>query len=254
MLCTRCHHFEAAPDGVLCTQCTAPAGFQSPPVGAPKLWLRSPVGLGRATAVLLAVAAAVDVFALGADFLMYDVTGDVVGGDLGDDVLDRADLADTLTAVAASAQAAVLLACAVVYVIWFWRVRVNAEVFAPDGHRKARGWVIAGWVVPFVGFWYPRRIMLDVWDASSPEGRPRGHALVNAWWTLWLLTTGAGRFVSSMAGEADTSQEIHDSMPQMMFADGVDLVAALFAAAVVLRLTRMQDEKAHQGPAVPVAV
>jgi hypothetical protein len=31
-------------------------------------------------------------------------------------------------------------------------------------------------------------------------------------------------------------------------------VAALLAAAVVLRLTRMQDEKAHQGPAVPVAV
>lgn len=43
-------------------------------------------------------------------------------------------------------------------------------------------------------------------------------------------------------------------MTQMMFADGVDLVAALVAAAVVLRLTRMQNEKAHQGPAVPVAV
>ena len=49
MLCTRCHHFEAAPDGVLCAQCAASPGFQAPPPGAPKLWLRSPVGLGRAT-------------------------------------------------------------------------------------------------------------------------------------------------------------------------------------------------------------
>ncbi|MFF7642352.1 DUF4328 domain-containing protein [Streptomyces canus] len=254
MLCTRCHHFEAAPDGVLCTQCVSSSGFQTPPVGTPKAWLRSPVGLGRATAILLAVAAAVDLFALGADVLMYDVTGDLAGGTAGDSVLDRADLADTLTAVAASAQAAVLLACAVVFVIWLWRVRVNAEVFAPGGHSKARGWVIAGWVVPFVSLWYPRRVVLDVWDASSPEGQPRGHALVNVWWTLWLLTNVAGRFLASMAGEADTSQEIHDTMGQMMFADGVDLVAALCAAAVVLRLTRMQDEKARRGPAVPVSV
>ncbi|MEU0947406.1 DUF4328 domain-containing protein [Streptomyces canus] len=254
MLCTRCHHFEAAPDGVLCTQCAAPAGFQAPPAGAPKVWLRSPVGLGRATAILLAVAAAVDLFALGADVFMYDVTGDLAGGTSWDSVLGRADLADTLTAVAASAQAAVLLACAVVFVIWLWRVRVNAEVFAPGGHSKARGWVIAGWVVPFVSLWYPRRVVLDVWDASSPEGQPRGHALVNVWWTLWLLTNVAGRFLAGMAGEADTSHEIHDTMVQMMFADGVDLVAALCAAALVLRLTRMQDEKARRGPAVPVAV
>ncbi|MFI0543707.1 DUF4328 domain-containing protein [Streptomyces sp. WSLK1-3] len=254
MLCTRCHHFEAAPDGVLCSQCAAAPAFQAPPAGAPKAWLRSPVGLGRATAVLLAVAAAVDAFALGVDFLQYDVSGDVAGGAYGDAVLDRADLADALTGVAASAQVAVLLACAVVFVSWLWRARVNAEVFAPDGHSKARGWVIAGWVVPFVSLWYPRRVVLDVWNASCPEGKPAGHALVNVWWTLWLLTNVAGRFLANMAAEADTAQEIHDTMTQMMFADGVDLVAALVAAAVVLRLTRMQDEKARRGPAVPVAL
>ncbi|MFF4035330.1 DUF4328 domain-containing protein [Streptomyces sviceus] len=254
MLCTRCHHFEAAPDGVLCTQCAASSGFQAPPAGAPKAWLRSPVGLGRATAILLAVTAAVDVFALGADLYLYDVTGDLAGDTSWDSALDRADLADTLTAVAASAQAAVLLACAVVFVIWLWRVRVNAEVFAPGGHAKARGWVIAGWVVPFVSLWYPRRVVLDVWDASSPEGQPKGHALINVWWASWLLTNVAGRFLAGMADEADTSQEIHDTMGQMMFADGVDLVAALCAAAVVLRLTRMQDEKARRGPAAPVPV
>lgn len=253
MLCTRCHHFEAAPDGVLCTGCATPAGFQAPPAGPPKIWLRSPVGLSRAVVSLLGLVAAVDVFALGADFFRYDVTGDLVRGDHGSGLLDRADLADTLTAAAASGQVVALLACAVVYVIWFWRVRVNAEVFAPEGHSKARGWVIAGWFVPFANLWYPRRVMLDVWNASSPGAKPEGHALVNVWWTLWLLTNVAGRFVASQAGEADTVQEIHDSMVQMFFADGVDLVAAVFAGAVVLRLTRMQNEKANRGPTVPVA-
>ncbi|MFF0090710.1 DUF4328 domain-containing protein [Streptomyces canus] len=255
MLCTRCLHAEAAPDGVLCAGCATPAGFAAPPAGVtPRIWLRSPVGLGRATAILLGLAAAVDVFALGADLLMYDATGDLVGGDAWAAVLDRADLADKLTAAAGAAQLLAMLACAVVFVIWLWRVRRNAEVFAPDGHRKARAWVIAGWVVPIASLWYPRRVVVDIWDASSTGDRPDGHALINIWWTLWLLSQTIGQVLYTAFDEADTSQEIHDSMTQTMVADGLDLVAALLAAVVVLRLTRMQDEKARQGPAVPVAV
>ncbi|MET9461189.1 DUF4328 domain-containing protein [Streptomyces canus] len=255
MLCTRCLHAEAAPDGVLCPGCATPTGFAAPPAGGtPRIWLRSPVGLGRATAILLGLAAAVDVFALGADFLMYDVTGDLVGGDTGAAVLDRADLADKLTAAAGSAQLLVMLACAVVFVLWLWRVRRNAEVFAPDGHDKARAWVIAGWVVPIASLWYPRRVVVDIWDASSTGDRPDGHALINIWWTLWLLSQTIGRALYTPFDVADTPQEIHDSVTQTMVADGLDLVAALLAAALVLRLTRMQDEKARQGPAVPVAV
>lgn len=147
-----------------------------------------------------------------------------------------------------------LLACAVVFVIWLWRVRRNAEVFAPDGHHRARAWVIAYWVVPIANLWYPRRVVVDIWDASSTGDKPGGHALINVWWALWLLTNTIGRFLYTAFDAADTSQEIHDSMTQVMFADGVDLVAALVAVALVLRLTRMQDEKARQGPAVPVAV
>ncbi|MET7730939.1 DUF4328 domain-containing protein [Streptomyces sp. NPDC005402] len=255
MLCTRCLHAEAAPDGVLCAGCATPTGFAAPPAGGtPRIWLRSPVGLGRATAILLGLAAAVDVFALGADFLMYDVTGDLAGGDTRPAVRDRSDLADTLTGVAGAAQGLLLFVCAVVFVIWLWRVRLNAEVFAPNGHRKARAWVIAGWVVPIVGLWYPRRVVVDIWDASSTGEKPWGHALINVWWTLWLLSTIVGEVLYTAFDEADTPRRIHDSMTQTMVADGLDLVAALLAAAVVLRLTRMQDEKARQGPAVPGAV
>ncbi|MEU0025281.1 DUF4328 domain-containing protein [Streptomyces sp. NPDC006335] len=254
MLCTRCHHFEAAPDGVLCSECATAAGFAAPPAGvAPTIRLRSPVGLGRATAVLLALAAVVDACALGGHLLVYDVSGVLAGGTAAD-VWDRSELADTLTDVTGAAQALLLVTCAVVFVVWLWRVRRNAEVFDPDGHHKARAWVIAGWVVPIASLWYPRRVVVDIWDASSTGDRPRGHALINVWWTLWLLTQTVGRVLYTAFEEADTSQEIHDSMTQMMVADGLDLVAALLAAAVVLRLTRMQDDKARQGPAVPAAV
>ncbi|MFB7113287.1 hypothetical protein [Streptomyces sp. NPDC056190] len=40
----------------------------------PQAWLRSPVGLGRAAAALLVLAAA-DLFAVWTDIMMYDVSG-----------------------------------------------------------------------------------------------------------------------------------------------------------------------------------
>ncbi|WP_030597414.1 DUF4328 domain-containing protein [Streptomyces fulvoviolaceus] len=253
MLCTRCHHFEAAPDGVLCTQCAAPTGFQALPAGAaPTAWLRSPVGLGRAAAVMLGLVAAADLFSLGAGALMYDASGDLAAGDFGDAVVRRADQADVLYTVASAAQSVTLIACAIVYLNWFQRVRVNAEAFDSSGHSKKRGWTIWAWFVPIVNLWFPRRIALDIWDASSPWGKPRGHGLVNTWWTLWIVALFAGRVGYSAYQRADTAQEIHDATVQAMFADALDLWAALFAVLVVLRLTRMQDEKAHQGP-VPVA-
>ncbi|NEA99792.1 DUF4328 domain-containing protein [Streptomyces sp. SID13726] len=250
MLCTRCRHAEALPDGVLCPGCAAPAGFQAPPTGvAPNAWLRSPVGLGRAAAALLGLAAAVDVFALGADYFMYDVTGDPA-----DYASDRGDLAHTLLSVAGGAQGFALIVCGVVYLVWFWRVRVNSEVFNPVGHRMRRGWTLGGWVVPIVNLWYPRRIMVDIWDASSAGNRPEGRALLNAWWALWLVSTAAGQVLYNAYDDADTSAEIHDAMSQVMIADTLDLLAALVAAALVLRVTRMQDRKAHAGPGVAVAV
>jgi hypothetical protein len=140
-----------------------------------------------------------------------------------------------------------------VYLIWFQRVRVNAEVFSPSGHRMRRGWAIGGWFVPIVNLWFPRRIALDIWDASSPRSKPGWHGLVNIWWTLWIFSLLAGRVGYTAYERAETSQEVHDSMDTVILADALDLAAAVFAVVVVLRLTRMQHEKAHQGP-MPVAV
>ncbi|MFC9283409.1 DUF4328 domain-containing protein [Streptomyces collinus] len=50
--------------------------------------------------------------------------------------------------------------------------RANAEVFAPSKHTKSRGWAAWGWFCPVVNLWFPRRITLDIRDASGRLGRP----------------------------------------------------------------------------------
>jgi hypothetical protein len=218
-------------------------------------WLRSPVGLSKAVAILLGLVIATDLFAVWADITMYDVTGSFADGDYSDAVQREAEHADTVYVMAGYTQTASLVAAIVVYLIWFHRMRVNAEVFNPFGHSKRRAWVIWGWFVPIVSLWFPRRVMLDIWDASTPVGSRGSHGLVNAWWTLWIISLVASRAGSTAYQRAETSEEIQGAVGQIMFADVIDIGAAVLAILVVLRLTRMQNEKAHQGGGpLPVAV
>lgn len=248
MICTRCRHFEAAPDGVLCAHCAVGPPATTFHGGA---WLKSPVALGRAVAVLLGTVVAADLFAVGAGVLSYGVWDELVQGG---GVPERAAWVDSLYVVAGVLQTVALLSAAVVFLVWFHRTRVNAEVFDPNGHEKKRGWAVGGWFVPFVNLWFPRRIALDTWDASSPWGAPRPHRLVNTWWALWLASTAVGQAAGRMYDRAETAPEIRRAVGQLLFADLLDVVAAVAAAVFVLTLTRMQDAKARGGPgALPAA-
>ncbi|WP_307537245.1 DUF4328 domain-containing protein [Streptomyces sp. V3I8] len=213
-------------------------------------WLRSPVGPGKAAAVAIGAAVATDLFALWSDFLTYDVADRLAGDGFGAVPEADIDRADVLYGVAGVVQTIAVVVAAVLFLVWFQRARVNAEVFDPFGHRMKRGWTCWGWFVPIVNLWFPRRIMEDVWTASSPAGRVP-HGLVNSWWTLWIIALIADRLGSTSYRRAGTPEEIRDAVGQVMFADVTHLAAGVLAVLVVLRLTRMQDRKARGGPPVP---
>lgn len=231
-----------------------PAPPYAGPPGGPRL--RSPAGLARATAVLLGLVVAADLFACFADVLEMNVAGDIADGAVGSDVLGRADRADSLYGASGIAQGTTLVATAVVYLCWLWRVRVNAEVFDASRHRMGRGWTIGGWFCPVVNLWFPRRIVADTWEASAPRGARGGHGLVNAWWTVWLVGLFVGRFAYSSSRNAETADELREAAKAMLVSDAVDIAAAVLAVVVVLRLTRMQERKVLSGelPTPPTSV
>ncbi|UUU31350.1 DUF4328 domain-containing protein [Streptomyces sp. CA-210063] len=265
MNCARCGNYAAAPGGQVCRQCEAedlhPAAPQLPahtalPIQSPHgpAWLRSPVGLGRAVAILLGAVIVTDLVAVWADLTMLDVLGRMADGEYGAAVEADADRADRFYGLTGSAQVLAYLATVVVFLIWFHRVRVNAEVFEPFGHRKKRGWAIGGWFVPIVNLWFPRRIALDCWDASSPWDKPRSHALVNVWWTLWIIGGVASQASARVYRRAETAEELESATEQVLFADAIEIPGAVLAILFVLALTRMQDDRARSGPRAPEPV
>ena len=78
------------------------------------------------------------------------------------------------------------LAAMVIFVVWFYRARVNAE-----GHgwpqRRPPGWAILAWLVPLANFWVPFQIMADIWRAGLPEqARADRATLPGIWWACLL--------------------------------------------------------------------
>ncbi|MFI7103389.1 DUF4328 domain-containing protein [Streptomyces sp. NPDC050161] len=214
----------------------------------PQAVLRSPVGLSKAVMSLLGLVIVVDLFSLWQGRRSYDVANRLIG-----DILsltpEEVDRADTLFGLSGKLQAASMVATAVVFIVWFHRTRVNAEVFAPEYHMKKRGWAIWGWIVPVVNLWFPRRVAIDIWKASAGENS-RSMALLNAWWTLWIVNLCFGRGASKWYAKAETLDEIKRSIVGLMASDVIDILAAVLAILFVRRLTRMQNEKALRGPAL----
>ncbi|MFJ5681037.1 DUF4328 domain-containing protein [Streptomyces sp. NPDC093097] len=223
-----------------------PSGWAAPP--GPQAVLRSPIGLSKAVMGLLGVVIVADLFSLWQGNHSYQLIGRLIA-DADSVTAQEIDQADALYRIAAIAQVVFTVATAVVFIVWFHRTRVNAEVFAPEYHEKKRGWAIWGWIVPIANLWFPRQIAADIWNASADE-RSRSKALLNCWWALWIVNLLFGRLATLRYEKVESPEEIKGAFAGLMASDLFNIAAAVLAIFFVRRLTRMQHEKALRGPAV----
>jgi len=136
----------------------------------------------------------------------------------------------------------------VTFLTWFHQVRVNAELFDPYGHRRSRGWAIAGWFVPVVAFWFPRQIAGDVWQASArPDDlgvrAPQSQTLLNWWWAAFLGFCLLGRIGQRLNDDAVDADTYRQSMLWLIASDAAEVAAAVLAVLLVRRLTAAQEAR-----------
>ncbi|MDT3397447.1 DUF4328 domain-containing protein [Streptomyces sp. B1866] len=281
--CGNCRAAAVGPDG-RCAACgtyqqtlqqaqqpAAPAGYGYPAPGAPAPVPGLPTGgvdlrrgLATSLQVVLGLLLALLVLAFVADIGLYSTTSDMLDGKL----VSRDDLedADDFYRFSMIFVYVVLAVSGILWAIWFRRLRLNAEVFAPGQHRFGPGWAAGSWFTPVVNLWFPKQIANDIWRASSPQGPyavRRG--VLNGWWVLWLigancLSGGFSAFASKRGEVTDpdagtTLQELHDDWESLNDMLAFNVVAILlFAAATILALllvrqiTTMQEQRAALPP------
>ncbi|MEU7301286.1 DUF4328 domain-containing protein [Streptomyces sp. NPDC007206] len=139
----------------------------------------------------------------------------------------------------------VTTAAVVLFLVWFARCRRNADLLSPGAARGSVGWAVAGWLIPVLNLWVPRGLVLDVQRASAPAGAAadRENLLVNVWWAAWAghaLVTFVGMNVGSPT-----------SLPLLVAAEALDLLAGALAVCVIQRITVRQAAGFGAGGQVP---
>ncbi|MGW3657919.1 DUF4328 domain-containing protein [Streptomyces sp. NPDC005151] len=209
--------------------------------------LRSPVGLSYAVVFLIALCVLTDLGSLLLAVYGYGLHGSGAAGHGSDGRFD------TFYSALTSSQGLTFLAAGITFLVWLRRVRVNAEVFRPDGHHHSRLWVFWGWVVPLANLWYPRRIVVDIWRASTPAGpggeapRPRLWA-INVWWACWLVSSLLTFVAAEPSSDLMGTPGFTEAIAFMIAYDVLDMVAAWLIVSVVRGVTQMQYVVAHSGP------
>ncbi|MCP3753710.1 DUF4328 domain-containing protein [Streptomyces sp. TBY4] len=212
-----------------------------PPLGMPpaRSSLRSPKGLGTALTVLLGLCAVTRLLAAAAGVNRYawlDVYTEPVGpGHSG-----------TLLSMAVSLDLLVMIPTAVVFIVWFHRVRVNAAVYAPGAFRSGAGWAIGVWFIPVVGWTVlPGLIAAKVWAASASRLPGRAATASPAPVFAWIGAFGAAMLASGGAGwfarRATSDEEVGNAVLLGAASDLLYAGAAVLAVLFVRRLSALQS-------------
>ncbi|MFB9895806.1 DUF4328 domain-containing protein [Planobispora takensis] len=226
---------------------------------APVRPIRPVGGLAITVITLLGFTALADLFALAAAFERIPVLSALMEDPYSVETA-KAEASDILNALSSLAQMATYLITAVVFVIWLFRARSNAEAMMDVPHRRHAAWIVFGWAMPIAGFWFPRQIVDDIWTTSRLGARGittlsgltlstiRRPGLVLAWWLLWI--TGAivptAVYFYLMLGK-DLESDLLAAKSEALFA-APTLACAVLAAVIVWKITDFQERRRQAGP------
>lgn len=197
-------------------------------------------GLAIAASVLVAVVCVLNVAATWLGWTTYQLILDYLAGL--DVTYEDLLAADRTEQVFSWVTIAGWVAAISVFLVWLWRARGNAEALSSRPHRLARGWAVGGWIVPIVNFWFPFRIVHDIWWNSRPPAVEPAARPVHRWWAAWVASLLAGIWVRVTARSQDTGPEW---ARELMVADTVATVflcvAGVFVVLTIRQITAWQE-------------
>lgn len=206
-------------------------------------------GLAKWLTVLMIVIIPVQLFTLINLSAVHDKAKDYLAGRGSED-----DLKDQITSSAGIGLLSfvVLVAAAVLTIIWMYRIAKNLQAMNRVGTWKP-GWAIGGWFVPpLVLYVVPFLMFRDLWKGSDPgtthDWRSnRVSPIVTIWWILFglvpLVTITAT--VSTFSIENSTRKQAKDLVDRF----GVTIasnVAQIAAALCFLMLVRQLSARHQQ--------
>lgn len=205
-------------------------------------------GSGMAAAILIVVVVVLDIWSTWTTWQGYGVAQDYLAGNATENDLTNAD--DTISGVALGQVLAAIVA-GIAVIAWLWQARVNAQLRLPAPHRRARAWVIWGWICPVVNFWFPYQIVDDVYRASRPDSPDDlddlrtvpGSPLIGIWWAMWVAIIVLNRAIAYIWGNTASVEALRTSAILEILESAMLATAAGLFIAIIRRISAWQTPR-----------
>ncbi len=210
-----------------------------------------------------------DILSIGSDLLEIRLMNQLIDGE--DVSLDSLDFDDYRQTGVGLVVVVAYVFSIVLFIRWFHRAYSNLPALGTS-LRFRPGWAIGGWFVPIMWYWRPKQIANDIWRGSNPSERslqfPSSDVvgLIGVWWAAWIIDgivfwrstlayasapTAVDAGVSALLGDTSGAEDIRRAAIYDLFANGVDIAAAVLAILVVRRMTARQRDRQRMLAAQP---
>jgi hypothetical protein len=141
----------------------------------------------------------------------------------------------------------IYIAGVVLFCIFVYRARTNAEALGARGFRWSPGWAVGSFFIPLVNLILPYLAMREIYQASDPEAEADGWQtrpanIVSLWWAAWVtsmlivwIDIGVSSYIE------------HPLLRILSLAAGIAyVICALLAIKVVFDIDGRQARKAER--------
>jgi hypothetical protein len=161
----------------------------------------------------------------------------------------EATSSDDVVRASAFIELAVLVICAITFLVWLHRVVANNQTLGARGLRFGPGVAVGWWFIPIANLYMPFRVVAEAWRAADPQhpgstpperAAKRLPRVLAAWWSTLILGSLAARF-AALGRTHDTLDGLRSSTMLFMAASALLVLSAMLAILVVTSLTARQQ-------------
>ncbi len=139
--------------------------------------------------------------------------------------------------------------CAVLFLIWLYRVFANLRVIGARNLEFSPGWAVGWWFVPFLNLGKPFQVVRELYteshnaaDRAANEISDISTETVGFWWGTYLISLFALRISDALAGGADDRPSHY--FPVAYIVGNLLAAAAAALAIMIIRNTNRWQEYA----------
>lgn len=167
---------------------------------------------------------------------------------------DEFSLTDLFVSLVGLAQIVGNITLIVVFLNWFRRAYANLHRIGVDYLNHTDLHAVWCWFIPILNLFRPYKITKEIWSETQHQVNKlnstyqvdTSDAGIGVWWAFYLISNFVANIGTRLSFRADSIEELEAASILIGISNVLDIAAALFAIAVVKKISNAEALLAHE--------